>query len=100
MAALSMLATTVEYVHVTWTADVLLADQTVELAFLSTGQPDGNTAWLAAEWEGDPALQRACRLLVGPGTQVPLAPGTLTVFSRLHDTPEVPVRQSGQLKVT
>lgn len=92
-------AVSIEYLHVPVTASVLLDAQTVELTVL-TGAPDETTSWIAATWTGDAATTRTARLLIGPGTQVPLATGTWQVWVRVTDTPEVPVRSAGTLKIT
>lgn len=98
--AVQIPAVSTEYVHVPVTASVLLDTQAVELAFLTTTQPpDDATTWVSATWQGDPDKNRTCRVLVGPATPTPLAPGTITVWVRVHDTPEIPVRQAGQIKV-
>lgn len=91
-------AVSVEYIFVPVTSSVVLDTQTVEFAFL-TSAPDADTSWIAATWVGEAAKTRSARVLIGPGSAVPLAPGTYQVWVRVHDTPEVPVRLAGSLKI-
>lgn len=81
-------ATSVEYVKVLVTADVVLSSLAVEMAVI-TGTADPAPAdWQTASWSGSYA-----RLLVGP-----LVAGTsYTVWVRVTSTPEVPVMESGLL---
>lgn len=99
--ALNLYAASTEYVHVPVTASVTLDTQTVEFAFLTgpTPTPDADTAWLPATWAGDAGMTRDARVLVGPGGDTQLEPDTYAVFVRVHDTPETPVRKSGEVTV-
>jgi hypothetical protein len=102
MAGVTMYEASTEYLHIEWQASVALDQQTVEFAFL-TGKnpvPDSSTTWQTGEWEGDASITRTARLLVGPGAKVQLPTGKVAVFTRLHDSPEVPVRESGVITVT
>lgn len=100
--AATILSTTKEYVHGPWTATVVIDAQPIVVAFIQpvTAEPDDQTGWLPAEWEGDPGMARSWRVLVGPGTAAALAPGQYMTFSRLTDSPEVPVRKHDILTVT
>lgn len=97
--AVSISAVSKEYVHVPVSASVELNTQTVEFAFLTTGTPDGATTWTAAAWEGSPANTRTARLLIGPATAMPLAAGSYTVWVRITDVTETPVRQAGSITI-
>lgn len=91
---LTIPAVSVEYAHGTVTSDVTLGTQTVEVAFLGpTAAPDATTTWHAAEWEGAAGLTRSWRLLIGPGTDVPLAAGQYSVWVRVADVTETPIRR-------
>lgn len=94
-------AQSVEYLHGPVSASVVLDDQAVEVAFLAKDEkaPDEQTSWIPASWEGEPGEARTWRLLIGPGTASPLNPGTYTVWVRVTDSPEEPVRQHGPLKI-
>lgn len=94
-------AQSVEYLHGPISASVTLDTQTVDVAFLTKAEdaPDDKTSWSTAAWEGDAGKQRTWRLLIGPGTNNPLGPGTYKVWSRVKDSPEKPVRLHGSLKI-
>ena len=69
---------------------------TVQFAFPASGNP---VTWYAGSWEtiGD---QYVARVLVGPtGGVVTLTAGTYSVFMKITDSPEVPVRNLGTLTV-
>jgi hypothetical protein len=99
LATASIPVVSVEYLHVPVTSSVVLDTQDVELAFLTTGTPAEITPWLTAEWIGDPGTTRTCVLLIGPDTDAELSKGTVSVWVRVHDTPEIPVRQAGTIKI-
>lgn len=89
-----------EYLHGPVTASVTLDTQVVEVAFLAAaGKPDGSTTWKAAEWEGTTGSSRSWRILIGPGTTAALAAGIYSVWVRITDSPEQPVRQHDNLTV-
>lgn len=90
----------VEYLHATVNASVVLSSQVVETVILTSGEPDDTTTWVTAEWVGSPAQSRDVRVLIGPGTDFDLAPGAYSLWIRVHDNPEIPVRNAGQFKVT
>jgi hypothetical protein len=71
----------------------------VELAFLVGGAVPGDSDWLAAEWELVGGFAFA-RLLVGPGGGHVLPVGTYSVWVKVTDDPEVPVKRAGVVVVT
>ncbi|MFL5736662.1 MAG: hypothetical protein ACJ76P_04915 [Actinomycetota bacterium] len=73
------------------TADV------VDLAFLASGTPESGD-WITGSWETDGTAHFA-RCLVGPGGALALAPGLYTVWVRVTDNPESPVKEAGILEV-
>jgi hypothetical protein len=56
------------------------------------------SVWITGSWEPNPvqAIWYNAKVLVGPGG-TSLTPGTYTVWVKISDTPEAPVRQSGTL---
>jgi hypothetical protein len=83
-----------EYLHIPWTADTDLDDQTVECCFLDTKKaPDVDTTWVSCSWTGDKGESRTARVLIGPGSDNELAEGSYSVWSRLTDSTERPVRK-------
>ena len=94
-------AVSTEYLHGPVTASVTLDTQVVEVAFVtpSTAVPNDATSWVTAEWEGGANTTRTWRVLIGPGTPAPLAAGAYSVWVRIHDTPEVPVRKHDTLTI-
>lgn len=90
----------VEYARVKLSADVTLGTQTVQMAFLtsSTAEPTGGD-WQAATWLGDAGTTRHAGVLVGPGAFV-LTEGEWWVWWRITDTPEVPARRGGRIRIT
>ena len=79
------------------TADV------VEMAFISGDTEPTSPDWKSASWETDATTDPDtyyARCLVGPGGTVTLADGLYQVWVRVTDSPEIPVKKSGQLQVT
>jgi hypothetical protein len=76
---------------------------TVSMAFLPSSAAPASGDWKSASWETDatvtPTVYRA-RCLVGPGGAVTLTPGTYTVWVKIVDSPETPIKRCGPLKVT
>lgn len=98
--AATVSAASKEYIHGPVTASVVLDTQTVEIAFTAkTASVDDTTAWVPAEWEGDPGTTRSWRLLIGPGTATPLSPGVYQVWVRVTDVTEAPVRKHDLLTI-
>lgn len=91
-----------EYLSARVTADVELDAQPVFIAahpFSSTEEP---TLW-PAEWVGVAGTIRDARVLVGPGgapSVVELTRGTYRVLTKVTDSPEAPVLEAYQLKIT
>lgn len=75
---------------------------TVQMAFLAGSQAPESGDWKSASWDTDatttPTTYRA-QCLVGPAGTVTLTRGTYTVWVKITDSPEVPVRPVGSLKV-
>lgn len=65
-----------------------------EIAVISTCGEPGESDWKAATWDSG-----SYKLLVGPGTSLPLAAGTYTAWVRLEAAPEKVVRRSGPIRV-
>ncbi|WP_188188042.1 hypothetical protein [Nonomuraea sp. SYSU D8015] len=88
-----MPATSKEDVYVRWGADAV--GQPVQIAIVppSAGEP-GDADYRNATWVDDEAS-----LLVGAGTDVPLAPGVYVIWSRVTIGSRRPVRRSGLLTV-
>ena len=70
----------------------------VRFAF-TTGPNVAPTTWYVGSWETSAGPVYIARCLVGPAGAATLAVGTYTVWLKITDNPEVPVRQVGQLKV-
>jgi hypothetical protein len=75
---------------------------TVEMAFpVASTDPVGGD-WKAASWETDATSNPTryfARCLVGPGGTVALTDGLYDVWVRVTDSPEIPVKNAGQLEV-
>lgn len=75
----------------------------VQMAFMATGNP-GPSDWHTAIWQvytssGGAAYVALC--LVGPGAGgVPLAVGMYSIWFKVVDSPEVPVRPVDMLQIT
>lgn len=75
---------------------------TVVMAFIAGPAAPTSGDWKTASWDTDastypPTYIAQC--LVGPGGTVTLAAGTWTVWVKVTDSPEVPVKRAGQMKV-
>jgi hypothetical protein len=74
----------------------------VSMAFIAGAAAPVSGDWKTASWDTDatttPVTYRA-QCLVGPSGTVTLAAGTYTVWVKVTDSPEVPVRRAGQLRV-
>lgn len=76
---------------------------TVTMAFLAGAGPPVSGDWKTASWDTDastyPPTYRA-QCLVGPaGGTVTLTAGVWSVWVKVADSPETPVKHSGQIKV-
>lgn len=75
----------------------------VVMAFLAGAGPPDSGDWKAASWDTDatttpPTYWAQC--LIGPvGGTITLAAGTWSVWVKVTDSPEVPVRRAGQIKI-
>jgi hypothetical protein len=100
----NLLATSTENVHVPVTTTVNGAPSdptvdTVQMAFMVTGDP-ADSDWHPATWETVGNTHNAI-CLIGPAAGgIPLAPGTYTVYIKVTDNPEIPVKQAGYLTIT
>lgn len=78
------------------TADV------VQLAFLAGAGPPQSGDWKTASWDTDsstyPPTYRA-QCLVGPAGTVTLTAGVWSVWVKITDSPEVPVKRAGNIKI-
>lgn len=79
---------------------------TVQIAFITsppeTASP-GASDWKTASWETDTTTdpdEYSAKCLVGPGGAVTLTAGTYYAWVKITDSPEVPVKYSGIVKVT
>jgi hypothetical protein len=99
----NILASSTEFVRVPVTATVAglsydpTAD-TVQMAFTTTGDP-GPDDWHSATWETVGSVSHA-RCLIGPTGGIALPAGTYTVYVRVTDNPEIPVKQAGYLTIS
>ena len=103
MITLSRLSTEYVQVQVSFTvagAPVSPTGDTVVMAFTKGGAIPGNSDWHPAVWEVTGATYYA-QCLVGPANGgIVLAPGIWSVWVRVTDSPEVPVRSPAQLQIT
>lgn len=72
----------------------------VQFAFLATGNPT-TSDWVLGSWETIAPNTYIAQCLVGPAGGVTLTAGTTyTIWIKVTDNPETPVRQVGLLKIT
>ena len=98
-------ASSVEYVRVpvSATASGSAVDptaDTVVMAFMATASEPGASDWKTASWETDATTTPDtyyARCLVG--SAVTLTAGTYTVWVKVTDSPETPVKRAGLLRV-
>ena len=108
MALLAISSLSKEYVRVRVYAEtngvaVNPTADTVEMAFISGDTEPTSPDWKAASWETDTTTEPDtyyARCLVGPGGTVTLADGLYQVWVRVTDSPEIPVKKSGELRIT
>lgn len=68
----------------------------VEIAVVaSTLEEPASGDWKPAVWDGTDA-----KVLIGPGTGLPLANGTYRAWVRVTASPELPVVRGGLLRIT
>lgn len=104
---LTLYAASLEYVRVPMAVEKSGAPydptaDTVVMAFIAGPAAPTSGDWKTASWDTDastypPTYYAQC--LVGPGGTVTLAAGTWTVWVKVTDSPEVPVKRAGQMKV-
>lgn len=98
MARLSVEST--EYVHSTVTADQDVTGDPVQWAFTTRhAWPDATTTWVDGEWVPGAGGTAVARLLVGPAGHE-LVPDSYSVWLRITDSPERPVKFVGYLTIT
>lgn len=74
----------------------------VAFAFLDRGKGNdlSGASWLVGSWETSPAGTHYARCLIGPGGGVAtLAAGAYSVWVKISDSPEIPIKKSGALTV-
>lgn len=83
-------------------AQVNPTSDTVQMAFVPGSAAPEAGDWKSASWDTDttttPTTYRA-QCLVGPSGTVTLVRGSYTVWVKIVDSPETPVRPVGSLKV-
>jgi hypothetical protein len=75
---------------------------TVQMAFLAGEGPPAAGDYKAASWETDASTEPDtyyARCLIGPGGAIVLTPDTYSVWVKVTDVPETPVREVGQLRI-
>jgi hypothetical protein len=75
---------------------------TVQMAFIAGATAPVTGDWKTASWTTDPTTYPPtyrAQCLVGPSGTVTLAAGTWTVWVKVTDSPEIPVKRAGQIKV-
>lgn len=72
----------------------------VAMAFVAPTVNPQSGDWQTASWDTNPTNGvYTAQCLVGPGGTIALAAGTYTVWVRVTDNPEIPVRVAGGLLV-
>lgn len=102
MTSMSRLSTEYVQVQVSFTVAGAASDPTgdvAQMAFVPPGAIPASGDWHTASWETVGAAHYA-QCLVGPSGDVVLRPGTYTVWVKITDSPEIPVRSPSQLTIT
>lgn len=104
---LTISTASLEYVRVpvgavTAGAPVNPTGDTVAMAFLAGVGPPAGGDWKTASWDTDastypPTYHAQC--LVGPAGTVTLTAGVYSVWVKVTDSPESPVKRAGQIKI-
>lgn len=100
-------ASSLEYVRVPVSATesgaaVNPTADTVTMAFMSTASAPGGSDLKTSSWETDTTTTPDtyyARCLVGSGGAVTLTAGLYTVWVKVTDSPEAPLKRAGQLRV-
>ena len=73
----------------------------VQIAFIAGNASPAGDDWNTAGWNTPVPSVYQAQILVGPANDgITLAPGTYTVWLKITDNPEVPVRAAGYLTIT
>ncbi len=72
---------------------------TVEMAFVTVGSDPGSGDWKTASWDTAPGGTYLVQCLVGPAGDAVLARGIYGAWTRITDSPEVPINQVGVLQI-
>jgi hypothetical protein len=101
---LTVLASSTEYVFVPVSAmgsgsPVNPVGDVVQFAFLPGNTAPGTASFVTGTWFSPIANTYYAACLVGPLGSASLTPGTYTIWVKITDNPEVPVRTPGQLQV-
>lgn len=81
---------TTEYLYVTVTANATLDTQPIAVSF-------DKTNWITASWVGTAGTTRKARVLVSD-LNLP-AKGSASVYVKITNMPEIPVRKAGRISI-
>ena len=102
MPSMSRLSTEYVQVQVTFTVDgasVSPTGDTVQMAFMQGGAIPATSDWHTASWHTTGASYFA-QCLVGPANGgISLNPGNYSIWLKVTDSPEIPVRSPSQLAI-
>lgn len=101
MIAISSLST--EYLYVTVTAPADPTGSTIQFAIVAPGvEPSSWTsgAWHTAATSSTRGYTATAKILVGPAGSIVTSDGSWRVWVKVSASPDVPVRDVGQLVVT
>lgn len=106
LATIPRTSTEYVYVPVGAKASGVAVDPTSDtavMAFLAGAGPPESGDWKTASWDTDPTTTPPtyqARCLIGPsGGTVTLTAGIWTVWVKVTDSPEIPVKRAGQIKI-
>lgn len=103
---LTLSTLTLEYVRIQVSAaaagtPINPTGDTVTMAFVTPGATPGVADWHTATWDTATANGvYTAQCLVGPGGTATLPAGVYSVWIKVTDNPEIPVRQAGQIQIT
>lgn len=89
----SIPSSSVEYLHVPIVGAT--SSMPVEMAVVGRDAEPVESDWKTAMWDGTDA-----KMLIGPGTPLPLTDGIYSVWVRVTAAPEKPAIKSGTLLIT